>query len=57
MEIQACGQQVKDLQNRRNQEGRTGIVETAVAVPVMRMPFIDRTVNHLPRDACKSIRV
>jgi hypothetical protein len=57
MEIQACGQQVTDLQNRRNQEGRTDIVETAVAVPVMRMPFIDRTVNHLSRDACKDIRV
>jgi hypothetical protein len=57
MEIQACGQQVTDLQNRRNQEGRTGIVETAVAVPVMRMPFIDRTVNHLTRDACENISV
>jgi hypothetical protein len=44
MEIQACDQQVTDSLNRRNQEGRTGIVESAVAVPLMQMPFIDRTV-------------
>jgi hypothetical protein len=57
MDTHACGQQVTDLQNRRNQEGRTGIVETTVAVSVMRMPFIDRTVNHPTRNAYKNIRV
>ncbi len=56
MEIRACAQQVTDSFNRRNQEGRTGIQESAIAVPSMQMPYIDRTVSRSTNDARKVIK-
>ena len=57
MEIQACVQQVTDSLSRRNQEGRTGLGEAAVAVPSMQVFYIDRTVNPETTDARRVIKV
>ena len=57
MEIQACVQQVTDSLSRRNQEGRTGLGEAAVAVPSMQVFYIDRTVSPETTDARRVIDV
>jgi hypothetical protein len=46
MQIQACVKQVTDSLNGKNQEGRTGTLEAAFAVPSVQMPYVDRTVNN-----------
>lgn len=57
MEIQACVWQVTDSSSGRNQEGRAGLGEAAVAVPSVQAFYIDRTVSPETTDARRVIEV